>query len=194
MPDAPGWCPVTAAAAVPAPGRHALTDQAPQQAYRVAWWQRVQVQADRIVSGHQPGERVPAGHDRHVALSAGEQWPHLARVTGVVQDNQDLPASRPAGCSSGPRVRPSGAGDVLSGHAEGVQQSGQGDAGCDTSWPHKSTCSCRSGNLPAIWCARSTASELAPTPGGAAAGGDHDASGLVGYEACSAQRTPVRGR
>ena len=100
-------------------GVNPAADQPAQQADRIRHRQQVQVQALRTIPGHQAGQRVAAGHQRHAAGGGRQQRPYLLGRAGVVQDDQHPPAGQqppvPRGApSTGPghpaRERPGRAG------------------------------------------------------------------------------------
>jgi hypothetical protein len=54
-----------------------VAEQCPEKADGLVPGQQVEVQPDGTVAGHQPGQRVAAGHDHYAAWAPGEHWPYL---------------------------------------------------------------------------------------------------------------------
>ena len=66
-------------------------NQRSQQGDRIGHWQQVQVQARGAVPGHQPCQRIAAGHQHATGRRARQQRPHLLGRAGVVQHHQYPP-------------------------------------------------------------------------------------------------------
>ena len=104
-------------------GVNPAADQRAQQADRIRHRQQVQVQPLRTVSGHQAGQRIAAGHQRHAARSSRQQRPYLPGPAGIVQDDQHPPAGQQAPVPGRALL---GLGrDIRPGHAQGTQESRQ---------------------------------------------------------------------
>jgi hypothetical protein len=73
-----------------------LSYQRSQQCDRIVEWEEVQGQARGTVPGDQTSQCVTAGYQRHAGRSAGQQWPDLLRVAGIVQDHQNPPPAQQA--------------------------------------------------------------------------------------------------
>ena len=147
-------------------GVHPCADQRPQQADRVRRRQQVQVQAGGAVPGHQPGQRIAAGHHHRAGRAAGQQRPDLLRRSGVVQHDQHPPAGQQAAVPGGAlvlsrpgcpgRARPGRAGTRPARRRRASAGRGHSRAGSRTA--------ARRGTAPATWCAQCTASAVLPTP------------------------------
>ena len=60
-----------------------------------------QGQRPGAIGGNQPGQVVAAGDDGHAGGRAGQQWPHLIGIAGVVQDHQHPLACQQAAVQRG---------------------------------------------------------------------------------------------
>jgi hypothetical protein len=71
----------------------------------------------------QPGQVVPAGHQRHAGAATGQQWAHLIGVAGVVEHDQHLPVGHQRPVVGGPLGQVDR--DVRAVHAEAAQERGE---------------------------------------------------------------------
>ncbi|WP_064273282.1 hypothetical protein [Streptomyces sp. RTd22] len=105
-------------------GRPLLADPPHQRRAGVLDGRQAQEHRHGPVRGDQTGQLAAAGDEGQTAGAAGQQRTDLVMVPGVVQQDEDTPVGEQTAVQRGLRVQPGG--QMLRGHAQGVQHPGDG--------------------------------------------------------------------